>query len=128
MIVNSGASTVAPKDGKLRTIRGLIARHKPAALAVAGIIAVMLAMILVSLLGSKAGAVSDSTTCTQWGAANQDQQTAYARLYMREHGPPRGVGTSPASVIAAINNGCIQAYGDDVSDTVTVVQAISGNF
>jgi hypothetical protein len=79
-------------------------------------------------LGPKAGAVSDSTTCTQWGSANQVQQAAYAKLYVKEHGPLRGGATSPSKVIAAINDGCARAYGDDVSDTATVTQAISGNF
>lgn len=88
----------------------------------------MLAMILIPLFAAKARPVSDSTTCTQWGSANQAQQAAYARLYVREHGTLRGGATSPGSVIAAINAGCAQAYGDDVSDTTTVVQAISGTF
>jgi hypothetical protein len=128
VIVNIGASTAAPNDGELWTTRRLIARHKGAALGVAAILIVMVATILVSVLGSTARPVSDATTCTQWGAANQDQQAAYAKLYVREHGPLRGGKTSPASVIAAINNGCTLAYGDDVSDTATVIQAISGNF
>lgn len=128
MAVSTNASTAAPKDSELWTIRGLLARHKLAAWGLAAVIAVMLAMILVALFGSRAGAVSDATTCSQWGSANFGQQTAYARLYVREHGAPRGGGGSPASVIAEINNGCIRAYGDDVSDTTTVVQAISGNF
>lgn len=128
MVVNTGVSTAAPKDGETWTIHGLLARHKLAALGVAAVVAVMLTMTLVALLGSRAGAVSDATTCSQWGSANQDRQAAYARLYVREHGALPGGGTSPASVIAAINNGCAQAYGEDVSDTVTVTQAISGNF
>jgi type II secretory pathway pseudopilin PulG len=122
------ASTAASPDRELPTLRGLVARHKAAAAAVAAVIAVMLAIIVVPVLGAKARAVSDATTCTQWGAANQNQQAAYARLYVREHGPLTGGATSPSSVIAAINNGCAQAYGEDVSDTTTVVQAISGKF
>jgi hypothetical protein len=110
------------------TVRGLLARHKLAALAVAAVIAVMLAMFLVALFGSRAGTVSDATTCTQWGSANQDQQAAYARLYLRQHGALGSGGSSPASVIAAINRGCLQAYDDDVDDTTTVVEAISGKF
>lgn len=128
MIVSPSASTAPPKDLELWTIRGLIARHRLAAFGAAAIIAAMLAVILVGLLGPSAGAISDTSTCTQWGAANQDQQVTYAKLYVREHGSLRGGKTSPASVINAINYGCDQAYGDDVSDTATVVQAISGNF
>jgi hypothetical protein len=126
--VNPNASAAVPNDVELWTVRGLIARHKLAASGVAALFAVLLATILVAAFGSKAGAVSDSTTCTQWGAANQNRQAAYARLYIREHGPLQGGATSPASVITAINYGCTEAYGDDVSDTTTVVQAISGNF
>lgn len=128
MILSTGASTTAARDGEPWTIRALLRRHKMVSLGLAGLIAVLLAMILVAVLGPKAGAVRDTSTCTQWGAANQDQQAAYGRLYLREHGPVRGGGSSPASVIAAINTGCAQAYGDDVSDTATVVQAISGRF
>lgn len=128
MTVNPSTSTAASKDAELWTVRGLFARHKLVALGAAAVVAVMLAMILVAVLGAKGGAVSDATTCSGWSSANQDQQTTYARLYVREHGPLRDGGSSPASVVAAINNGCGQAYGGDVSDSTTVVQAISGNF
>lgn len=127
MVVTTGASAATAKASDF-SVRGLLRRHKLVALGLAGIIALMLAMILVAVLGPKGGAVTDSTTCTQWGSANQAQQAAYGKLYVKEHGPLRGGGSSSSEVIAAINNGCAQAYGDDVSDTVTVRQAISGNF
>ncbi|MGA8720784.1 MAG: hypothetical protein WB557_22465 [Solirubrobacteraceae bacterium] len=80
-------------------------------------------------LGPKAGAVTDSTTCAQWGSTNVNAQDAYARLYVREHGPvSAGWGPSPAGVVNAINAGCYQAFGEDVSDTATVVQAVSRSF
>ena len=125
--MNTGPSSAASEDFALWSVRGLLARHKLAALGVTVVIAGVLAVIVVALLSSKAVAVGDATTCSTWGSANQDQQAAYARLYLREHGPARD-GVSPASVIAAINRGCDQAYTDDVSDNTTVVQAISGNF
>jgi hypothetical protein len=86
------------------------------------------AFTVASAFGAKGGAVSDTTTCTQWGSANQDRQIAYGRLYLREHGPIQGFEYSPAGVITAINDGCAVAYGDDVGDSTNVVQAISGNF
>jgi hypothetical protein len=111
------------------TVRGLIAAHKAIALAILAVIALMVAMILVAALGARGGSVSDATTCTQWGSANVNQQNAYARLYVNEHGPvsPRW-GPPPTGVINAINAGCSQAFGEGVSDSVTVVQAISRNF
>jgi hypothetical protein len=127
--VNTSASPTAGDDGGPWSIRGLIARHKRVALGVAAVIVVMVAPVVIALLGSSTRAVvSDATTCSQWGSTNQAQQAAYARLYVREHGLPPNGPTSPASVIAAINNGCSQAYDDDVDETATVVQAISGNF
>jgi hypothetical protein len=111
------------------TIRGVVSAHPGAALGVTAVIAVMLAMILVAALGAKGGSVGDATTCTQWGSANVDKQNAYGRLYISEHGPvsPRW-GPGPAGVINAINAGCAQAFGEDVSDTATMVQAISRSF
>lgn len=126
--MSTRASTTAAKGGEARAIRSLVARHKLIALGVAAVIAFMVAMFVIAAVGDKAGAVSDSTTCTQWGSANQNQQAAYGRLYIREHGPISRAHGTPASVITAINNGCTLAYGDDVSDTTTVLQAINGTF
>lgn len=125
--MSTGASTATAKDGELSILRALV-RYKFVALGLAVVLAMMLATILMAVFGAKAVAVSDSTTCTQWGSSNQVQQAAYAKLYVKEHGPLPGGGTSPQKVIVAINNGCAQAYGDDVSDTATVTQAISGKF
>jgi hypothetical protein len=125
--VNSTAPT-PPKDAELWTIRALVARHKLAAWVAAAAVAVLLSMTLVAVFGAKAGAVSDSTTCTTWGSANQQQQNTYAKLYLREHGSLPNGKTSPASVVAAINTACTQAYTDDVSDTTSVIQALSGQF
>jgi len=89
----------------------------------------MVAYFVLIALGPRAGAVTDSTTCEQWGSTNVNGQDAYARLYVREHGPvsPRW-GLAPEGVINAINAGCYQAFGEGVSDTATVGQAISRSF
>ena len=127
--MSSGAqATPTSPDAEPWTVRGLIAAHKGAAFGAAAACALMLAIALVAIFGAKAGAVSDSTTCTSWGSANRDQQSTYARLFIAEHGAVRGVGTSPASVINAINIECLQAYNEDVSDSTTILQAMSGTF
>ena len=114
---------------ELWTLRGLIASHKTASLGLGALLAVMATVFLVVALGAKAGPVTDSTMCAQWGSANVNMQNAYAKLYVREHGPvsPRW-GPAPIGVINAINAGCYQAFGEDVDETTTVVQAISRNF
>ncbi|MBV8998802.1 MAG: hypothetical protein JO304_07065 [Solirubrobacterales bacterium] len=111
------------------TVRGLIASHKAASLLIAALLAGTLAIFVLIALGPTAGAVTDSTTCAQWGSTNVNEQDAYARLYVSEHGPvsPRW-GPAPTGVINAINAGCYQAFGEDVSDTATVVQAVSRSF
>ncbi len=125
---SGGSGTQASQIDPPYTIRGLIASHKPAAVFAAAALVVMVALIAVAIVAAKGGAVSDATTCTDWGSANVDQQYAYAKLYVREHGAVPRWGTAPTMVINAINAGCFQAYGEDVSDNTTLVQAISGNF
>ncbi len=117
-------SDIAP-----RTLRGLVASHKVASLVVAAVCALTVAAFALTALAPRAGAVTDSSTCAQWSSTNVNQQNAYARLYVREHGgvSPRW-GPAPGGVINAINAGCYQAFGEDVSDTATVVQAISRTF
>jgi hypothetical protein len=111
------------------TIRGLAASHKAAALVIAALCAMTVAYFLLIALGPKAGAVTDSTTCEQWGSTNVNRQDAYARLYVSEHGAvsPRW-GPAPTGVINAINAGCYQAFGEGVANRATVVQAISRGF
>lgn len=110
-------------------MRGLAASHRGASLAIAGFCVLAIAYFALIALGPKSGAVTDRTTCEQWASANVNRQKAYARLYISEHGnvSPRW-GPAPQGVINAINAGCYQAYGEDVSERATVVQAISRSF
>jgi hypothetical protein len=127
--METSAST--PKEDRIElwTIRGLIAGHKKAALIAAALCVFLVGtLVLVAVTSTTAGALTDATSCTQWGNANQDRQTAYARLYLSEHGAVPKYGDTPAAVINAINFGCGVAYGDDVGDTATVVQAINNTF
>ena len=129
-IAGSGASARHTSPyGAPWTTRGLIASHKRASLVIAGICALAVAYFVLIALGPTAGAVTDRTTCEQWGSTNIDGQHAYAKLYISEHGgvSPRW-GPPQQGVINAINAGCYQAYGEDVANTATVVQAISRNF
>jgi hypothetical protein len=125
----STSATQTAADFAPWSVRGLIASHKVASLVIAALLAGSLAIFVIIALGPKAGAVTDSTTCAQWGSTNVNDQDAYARLYVSEHGPvsPRW-GPAPTGVINAINAGCYQAFGEDVSDTATVVQAVSRSF
>jgi hypothetical protein len=110
-------------------MRSLIGSHKLASLVVVALCVVTVAVLALVLFGPKAGAVTDSTTCEQWGSTNVNQQNAYARLYVKEHGQvAKGWGPPPAGVINAINAGCYQAFGEGVDSTATVVQAISRDF
>jgi len=122
-------ATLRPTDFAPWTLRGLIASHKMASLVIAAVGIATVAVLLMVALGPKAGAVSDSTTCSQWGSTNVTAQGAYARLYIKEHGPvSRAWGPGGQGVINAINAGCYEAFGEDVSDTATVVQAIARSF
>ena len=102
----------------------LIARHRWVALGTLLIVVLLLAMLLLAVLGPKAGAVTDATSCAQWGSTNQTRQADYARGYVRRHGPLSGGATSVVAVEGAINTGCMSAYGSGEEDTVSVLQSI----
>lgn len=114
--------------GEAWTTRALIGRHKRLFLSVLAGVLVMLVLLVAGIASSDAGAVSDSSTCSAWSSANQGQQQAYAGLYVREHGALAGGPTSVASVEAAINKGCMQAFGSDAADLVNVYQAINRQY
>ena len=125
----SPLATQTPAGSAPWTVRGLIASHKVSSLLAATLCVATVAVFALVFFGPKAGAVTDSTTCAQWGSTNVNRQYAYASLYVKEHGPvASGWGPAPMGVINAINAGCYQAFGEDVSDTATVVQAISRDF
>ena len=109
------------------TLRALIAAHKLIALGAAASCALLVAMFLFAVLGPKAGAITDTTTCSAWGSATWSQQTAFARGYVYEHGPVAGHITS-TDIINLVTNECLVASGEDVDDTTTIVQAMTGNF
>lgn len=128
-IVSTSFLEQTPTGSAPWTLRSLIASHRVASMVVAALCVVTVAILTLVVVGPKAGAVTDSTTCAQWSSANVSRQDAYARLYVKEHGPvAKGWGPAPTGVINAINAGCYQAFGEDVSDSATVVQAISRDF
>lgn len=131
-MTSTGASTdltTPPSYGDdIWTMRKLIARHKRLSIGSLALLVVMLALLVAAIAGSTAGAVGDTTSCAGWGSANQDQQQAYAALYVREHGSLPSGARDAASVEASINRGCMQAFGSDVADTVNVYQAINHQY
>ena len=129
----TGISTLtqptAPQGGADQwSTRSLIAAHKRGSVVAVTLLAVLVAMFLVAVLGPRGAAVTSSTSCSSWGSASQLQQQAYANLYLREHGHVSRGGSNVASVAAAINSGCTAAFASDEEDTVSVVQAINGQY
>ena len=122
------AGTASPY-GVPWTMRGLMAAHKRAAVVIAAVLILAVAYLTLIALGPRVGTLSDRSTCEQWGSANVDQQSAYARRYIAEHGnvSPRW-GPPPGGVINAINAGCYQAFGEDVANTATMLQAVARSF
>lgn len=106
----------------------LLLRHRALSLGLLAVVAIFAAVVVPEMVGAGSLKVTDSTSCSTWGAANQIQQEAYARLYVREHGPLRNGSSSPAGIEDAINSGCTAAFGYDEADSVDVVQAIKGQY
>ncbi|MDQ6910944.1 MAG: hypothetical protein M3Z84_09225 [Actinomycetota bacterium] len=106
------------------TLRRLLRAHPWVAAAVFGILVLLVALALVSDLGSRGTRIGDSTPCSVWSSSNQGLRDAFAARYVKEHGP-RPSGASDAGTIeGVIDDGCTRAYGFDEADTVTVLQAI----
>ncbi len=114
----------ASQAAQVWTTRALFARHKVIGISAVLLVALLLAIIVGGVLASTTSVVNDKSTCATWSSANQTQQQAYAERYLREHGALPNGSSNPASVVAAINTGCTDAFNNDVQDTITVVQAI----
>lgn len=113
-------TTPQTPDDEQYSLRGLWARHRRLSIAAIGLLVVLVAIVTLGVIGAGEWKVSDSTSCTAWSSANQSQQSDYASLYVREHGPL----SKAAGVVAAINDGCTLAFSYDENDTISVLQAI----
>lgn len=106
------------------TLRGAVQAHKRATAAAVLLLAALVAIVIVSALGSRVSRITDSTPCSVWGSAPQNQRDAYSALYVKQHGPlPSGASDAP-TIEGVIDDGCTMAYGFDEADTVTVLQAV----
>ncbi len=112
------------RGAEVWTTRALFARHKVLGIGAVALLVLLVAIILAGILGTNTVAVTDASTCATWSSANQTHQLAYGQRYIREHGALSGGDRSSASVVAAINAGCTQAFDNDAEEDVTVVQAI----
>ena len=111
------------------TLRTIVRRHKAAT---AGAIAMVLVLVGVmaaaALPSAKAGALSDSSTCTAWTSASHAQQTAYAHLYVTEHGTGVSGGLGATSVESAVNSACNHAAYLGEADDISIVAALNHAF
>lgn len=124
----SGAPFRPTVRGRL-TLRAVISRRKRAS---AGAIALLLVLVAVTVapafLSSSGGALSDSTSCSEWSSASQAQQNTYSDLFGSEHGVLLSAGRDANSIRSAINNACIQAAYLGEADDVSVVGAIKHEY
>ena len=117
-------STQEAQPAERLTLRGLAADNRALSFGALAVLVALAAMIVLAAVQSGAWGVTDSTACSRWASANQSQQAAYARLYVREHGTLPSGARDATSVEDAINFGCTEAFSFDEADTVTVLQAI----
>jgi hypothetical protein len=120
--LGAGGEQLAPQP----SIRRFLLQHKWISLAVLAVIAVMVGTAIPEVVTAGRWKVNDSTSCSAWSSANPRQQRAYAHLYVQRHGSLSNGATSPASIEDAVNKGCLEAFGYDEADQVTVLQAING--
>lgn len=103
--------------------------HKRGAAAAATVFLLAIAItVLPTLSGSSAGALTDSTTCSQWAAATPGQQSGYAYLYLREYRPAPVTAANAQAVGGAISKACVEAAYLGEADDVSVVAAFRHAF
>jgi hypothetical protein len=111
------------------TLRTISRRHKTATVATIAIVVVFVGVMAAAALPSaRAGALKDSSTCSAWTAASQAQQTAYAHLYITEHGSNVSGALGAASVVSAVNSACNHAAYLGEADDISVVGALNHAF
>jgi hypothetical protein len=109
------------------SIKAIILRHKAASAAAVAIVLVLVAgMVAAALPSARAGALSDSSTCSAWSSGTGAQQAAYARLYVNEH--LAGASRDAATVETAMNTACNHAAYLGEADDVSVVAALNHAF
>jgi hypothetical protein len=109
------------------SIKAIILRHKAATAAAVAIVLVLVGvMVAAALPSARAGALSDSSTCSSWSSATGAQQAAYARLYVNEH--LGGAGRDASAVQKALNSACNHAAYLGEGDDVSVVAALNKAF
>ncbi len=110
-------------------LRVLVRRHKAAVAIAAAIVLVLVGLTAVTAVsGSSSAALTDSTSCSEWTSAPAAQQSAYAQLYVNEHGVPASGTLDAGTVEAEINGGCSRAAYLGEADEITVAAAIKHQF
>ena len=127
--VPDGAAPRGQPRHRPPTLRSVMARHKGAsAVAIAVVVLLVAFSVAAAVSSSSTAALSDSTSCSQWVASRPDQQSAYARLYSKEHGAVPGGARSTDGIKSAITSNCTQAAYLGESDDVTVIAAVNHDF
>ncbi|HTP18087.1 MAG TPA: hypothetical protein VMJ65_00695 [Solirubrobacteraceae bacterium] len=111
------------------SLKAIILRHKAASAAAFTIVIVLIGVMAAAALpNAKGGALSDSSTCSAWSSATRAQQSAYAHLYVTEHGSHVSGALTPASVESATDSACSHAAYLGEADDVSIVAALNRAF
>ncbi len=111
------------------TLRTIVRRHKAATAGALAIVLVLIGVMAAAALPSaKAGALSDSSTCSAWSSASRAQQSGYAHLYITEHGAGVSGGLDAGSVESAIDGACNHAAYLGEADDIGLVAALNHAF
>jgi hypothetical protein len=123
------ASASGPTAREPLTVRSVILRHKVAWIGGIALLFVLVALMAATvLLGSSAGALSDSSTCSEWSSASQAQQNAYSHLYVNEYGALLSIDLDAVGIESAINRDCTRAAYLGESDDLSIYAAITHHY
>jgi hypothetical protein len=111
------------------TLTLLMRRHKRVAAGLIALVLVLIAATLVTTISSPSRQpLSDSASCSQWAAGTTGQKSAYAHVYINEHGRFANTARNAASVETAINKACTKASYLGEADDVSILAALRKAF
>jgi hypothetical protein len=111
------------------TLTSVMLRHKRASGGAIAFLLVLVALTVVTTVASPGReALSDSATCSEWGAATAAQKIAYARVYLKEYGPLANAAPDSDAVETVINNACIRASYLGEADDLSVIAGVRHAF
>lgn len=123
------APAAGASDYPRLSITSLMRAHRRASAGAIVFVLLVVAVTIITTVSSPSrAALSDSATCSEWGAATAAQKIAYSHVYINEYGAFANTARNADAVEAAIDKSCIRAAYLGEADDVSVLASLRHAF